>query len=99
MLRVDGVTQRTTRIGIRPERVGLAGASAHDNHVPVTVQSSAYLGSFVDVVLNGPGQQRLSCQVPNTATLSSAETFTVGLALTMSFKASDCVVFDQENNA
>ncbi len=98
-LRVDGVTQRTTRIGIRPERVELSNARTHDNHVPVTVESSAYLGSFVDVVLNGPGQQRLSCQVPNTAALSSADTFKSGLALTMNFKASDCIVFDQENNA
>ena len=93
------MTQRTTRIGIRPERVELSNARTHDNHVPVMVESSAYLGSFVDVVLNGPGQQRLSCQVSNTAALSSADTFKSGLALTMNFKASDCIVFDQENNA
>lgn len=99
LLKVDGVSNKTKRIGVRPERVELSQTSAYENNVPVTVQSSAYLGSFVDVVLTGPAQQRFSCQVPNTAAVSPSDNFVVGQALTMNFKASDCVVFNEEEGA
>ena len=99
LLKVDGVTENTKQIGVRPERVELSHANVYENNIPVTVQSSAYLGSFLDVILVGPGQRRLSCQVPNTATGSPAETFATGLTFTMNFKASACVVFDEEGGA
>jgi putative spermidine/putrescine transport system ATP-binding protein len=99
LLKVDGVTESTKQIGVRPERVELSHANVYENNIPVTVQSSAYLGSFLDVVLVGPGQRRLSCQVPNTATGSPADTFATGLTFTMNFKASACVVFDEEGGA
>lgn len=99
LLKVDGVSERTKRIGVRPERVELSTNKEYENNVPVTVQSSAYLGSFVDVVLAGPDQQRLSCQVSNTAAVSPTDTFAVGHSLLMNFKASDCVVFNDEVGA
>jgi putative spermidine/putrescine transport system ATP-binding protein len=99
LLNVDAVTQSTKRVGVRPERVELVAVATSGNNIPVTVQSSAYLGSFVDVVLAGPNQQRLSCQVPNTATVSPADAFTTGRGLVMNFKASDCVVFNEEGDA
>lgn len=99
LLKVDGVTENTKQIGVRPERVELSHANVYENNIPVTVQSSAYLGSFLDVILVGPGQRRLSCQVPNTATGSPADTFATGSTFTMNFKASACVVFDEEGGA
>ncbi len=94
-LKVSTVTTDTVTIGVRPERIELSTESASDNSVPVTLKSYAFLGSHIDVVLIGAGQQRLSCQIPNTNATSSQRLLEPGARLFMNFKATDCVVFSE----
>lgn len=94
-LKVAAVAADTTTIGVRPERVDLSAQPASDNSVPVTLQSFAFLGSHIDVVLTGGGQQRLSCQIPNTAAHRNDRVLQAGASLFMNFKATDCAVLDE----
>jgi ABC-type sugar transport system ATPase subunit len=84
-----------TTIGVRPERIALSSEPASDNSVPVTLKSCAFLGSHIDVVLTGAGQQRLSCQLSNNAVDSQRGLLQAGTRLFMNFKATDCVVFSE----
>jgi len=94
-LKVAAVAADTVTIGVRPERIDLSSEPASDNSVPVTLKSCAFLGSHIDVVLTGAGQQRLSCQIPNTAVERSQRLLQAGARLFMNFKATDCVVFSE----
>jgi len=94
-LKVAAVAADTVTIGVRPERIALSSEPASDNSVPVTLKSCAFLGSHIDVVLTGAGQQRLSCQIPNTAVERSQRLLQAGACLFMNFKATDCVVFSE----
>jgi putative spermidine/putrescine transport system ATP-binding protein len=85
-------------VGVRPERVVLSSQPAFDNSVPVTLVSCSFIGSHIDVVLSGAGQQRLSCQIPNTAAAGSLQFLEVGARLFMNFKATDCVMFSERGS-
>ena len=89
------VAANTVTIGVRPERTELSSESTSDNSVPVTLKSCAFLGSHIDVVLTGSEQQRLSCQISNTAAGSGHQLLQEGTRLFMNFKATDCVVFSE----
>lgn len=94
-LKVAAVAADTVTIGVRPERITLSSEPAFDNSVPVTLRSCAFLGSHIDVVLAGAGQQRLSCQLSNNAVDSQQGLLQAGTSLFMNFKATDCVVFSE----
>jgi putative spermidine/putrescine transport system ATP-binding protein len=94
-LKVSEVASDTVMIGVRPERIELSSEPGFENSVPVTLKSCAFLGSHIDVVLTGAGQQRLSCQFPNTAAERSQPLLQEGARLFMNFKATDCVVFSE----
>ena len=94
-LKVAQVAADTVTIGVRPERIALSSEPASDNSVPVTLKSCAFLGSHIDVVLTGAGQQRLSCQLSNNAVDSRQGLLQAGTRLFMNFKATDCVVFSE----
>lgn len=94
-LKVAAVAADTVTIGVRPERIQLSSEPTSDNSVPVTLKSCAFLGSHIDVVLIGVGQQRLSCQISNSAAGSGHRLLQEGARLFMNFKATDCVVFSE----
>ena len=95
--KVAAVTADTVTIGVRPERIELSGAPSSDNSVPVTLKSFSFLGTHIDVVLTGTGQQRLSCQIANTAADRGNRVLRTGASLFMNFKATDCVVFSERD--
>jgi putative spermidine/putrescine transport system ATP-binding protein len=94
-LKVASVAADTVTIGVRPERIELSAEQTSDNSVAVMLKSCAFLGSHIDVVLAGEGQQRLSCQISNTAAARTQQLLQVGARLFMNFKATDCVVFSE----
>ena len=95
-----------TRLGVRPERVTLSAREAFTapvphpdcggplNRVPVTITALTYLGAHVDLVLTGPHNFRLGCQIPNTAASSDVD-FKLGFEGLATFRAADCVLFSE----
>lgn len=97
-LQVAGLKPDTSIVGVRPERTSLSLQPGADNHVPVIVQSISYLGAHIHVLLQGPSQQRFSCQIPNTQSQRNDVILQVGTKLYLGFTATDCAVFNERSN-
>ena len=83
-----------TRVGVRPERIGLSTEAGTGNAVPVTVEAIAFLGPHVNLRLDGPGGLRLLCQMPNTGTWRRLA-LAPGQQAFAVFESRDCVIFSE----
>lgn len=91
-LAVSSDNSEATRVGVRPERITLSSESGSGNAIGVTIESIAYLGSHVDVHMDGPGGLRLACQLPNTDAWRKLS-LTPGKTTFACFDSRDCVLF------
>jgi len=85
-------TQPVRRVGIRPERITVGSTLGNENVLTGVVESSAYLGSLIDIRLRLPGGDALNFHLANNAS-SSSTAISPGTPLVASFRASDCVLF------
>lgn len=85
-------TQPVGRVGIRPERITVGSTQGNENVLSGVVESSAYLGSLIDIRLRLPGGDALNFHLANNAS-SSTTAISPGTQLVASFRASDCVLF------
>ncbi|HBI84276.1 ABC transporter ATP-binding protein [Orrella sp. NBD-18] len=97
-LKVGHLKPDTTIIGIRPERTELWSEPNAGNHVPVSVQNISYLGAHIHVQLEGPGRQRLTCQIPNTREQRKDTLLKTGANLYLGFKDTDCAIFNERSH-
>ncbi|WP_353192264.1 ABC transporter ATP-binding protein [Pandoraea pnomenusa] len=93
-LALAGATPDARTLGIRPERLRLTDAPAHDETaVPVTVDQTIYLGSTLELRLKSPQGETLVAHVPNTAR-DDAGRYAPGRALKACFASTDCLFFN-----
>ena len=97
-LTVGNLKADTSMIGVRPERTSLTSQPKADNNIPVTVQSVSYLGAHIHVMLKGPGQQRMSCQIPNTQSSRNDAILHAGAQLHLGFNGNDCAIFNERSH-
>ena len=96
-IQVAGLSEQVRCVGIRPERITLSSAPELDNSLQATVQSVAYLGANIDVVLIDQQGQKISCHLPNTQAYQRGEPIKSGSLLFANFRGSDCVVFTDKD--
>ena len=94
VLSVESTRGDATRLGVRPERILISRTPGTCNTIAVTIASLTYLGAHVDIKLDGPGNMRLACQLPNT-TASRDLSLAPGLQAFASFQPQDCVLFTE----
>lgn len=94
-LKVPKLKPDTTMVGVRPERTNLSASPLAENNIPVTVQSASYLGAHIHVLLKGPSQQRLTCEIPNTQAHRQDALLQTGSKLYLGFNSEDCAVFNE----
>ena len=93
-LAVSSEKTGATRVGVRPERITLSTQAGSGNAVPVIVQAIAFLGSHVDVQLDGPGGVRMVCQLPNTGAWRN-QALAPGQPAFAQFESRDCVLLSE----
>ena len=84
----------TRQLGVRPERIRLTSQPEGANALPGVVKAASFLGSSLDVRLQLDSSETLTCQQPNNVALHTAD-LSVGQKVYASFRAEDCVPFDQ----
>ncbi len=94
ILSVESTRRDATSLGVRPERILLTHTPGTENSIPVTIASLIYLGAHIDIKLDGPGNIRLACQLPNT-TASRDLSLSPGMQVHACFQAKDCVLFTE----
>lgn len=93
-LTVGGLTDRTRRVGVRPERVVLFAQPQLANALPCTVESTVYLGPVIDIKVKLDTSEVLAVQLPNTAA-SLEHPIKPGQRAYACFNPEDCAVFSE----
>lgn len=93
-LTVQGLTDTTCRVGVRPERVVLLANAQTQNSLPCTVESAVYLGPVIELKVRLESSEVLAVQMPNTIA-SAAHPIKPGEKAFACFNPEDCAVFSE----
>jgi putative spermidine/putrescine transport system ATP-binding protein len=93
-LTVEGLTDATLRVGVRPERVVVSAQPQGVNALPCVVESAVYLGPVIDIKVCLDTSEVLSVQMPNTAA-STLRPLSPGERAFACFNPDDCAVFSE----